>query len=64
VVYLWAALALLSQKRFYGVTHSEVVMLPVETFLPYLTYDNFANGEFNPLVVIPKLEYLTRMYPE
>ena len=64
VVYLWAALALLSQKRFYGVTHSEVVMLPVETFLPYLTYDNFANGDFNPLVVIPKLEYLTRMYPE
>lgn len=64
VVYLWAALALLSQKRFYGVTHSEVVMLPAETFLPYLTYDNFADGEFNPLVVIPKLEYLTRMYPE
>lgn len=64
VVYLWAALALLSQKKFYGVTHSEVIMLPAETFLPYLTYDNFANGEFNPLAVTPKLEYLTRMYPE
>jgi len=41
VTFFWAALALLSQGRFYGETYTEVVTIPNETFLPYLKYDNF-----------------------
>lgn len=63
VVYLWAALALLSQKRFYGETHTEVVMLPAESFSPYLTYDDFDKGHGNA-AILEKLSYLLKMYPE
>lgn len=66
VVYLWAALALLSQKRFYGKTHSEVVTLPIDQLYPYLKYDNFDIYSLNDIdsKISAQLDYLLQMYPE
>lgn len=64
VVFLWAALALLSQKRFYGETHSEVVIIPSDKIYPYLKYDNFNREYLNANALIPNLNYLLQVYPE
>lgn len=66
VTFLWAALALLSQGRFYGETYTEVVTIPNETFLPYLKYDNFDKLTTSTSIEIikQKLNYLISQYPE
>lgn len=66
VAFLWAALALLSQRRFYGKTYTEVVTVPNETFLPYLKYDNFNHmtTSTNMEIIKQKLNYLISQYPE
>jgi hypothetical protein len=64
VVFLWAALALLSQKRFCGETHSEVVIIPSDKIYPYLKYDNFDREYLNANALIPNLNYLLQVYPE
>ena len=66
VTFLWAALALLSQGRFYGETYTEVVTIPNEAFLPYLKYDNFdkLTTSTNIEIIKQKLSYLISQYPE
>lgn len=66
VTFLWAALALLSQGRFYGETYTEVVTIPNEAFLPYLKYDNFdkLTTSTNIEIIKQKLNYLISQYPE
>lgn len=67
VAFLWAALALLSQGRFYSETHSEVVMVTIRELYPFLKYDNFEElaSLTNPLDSIEEsLNYLIPMYPE
>lgn len=65
MIYLWVAMGLLSQKRFYGETHSEVVMVSIaETVYQHLKYDGFDNIGINALAeyITPQLEYLLEMY--
>lgn len=66
IAFLWAALALLSQERFYGETYTEVVTIPNEVFLPYLKYDNFdyLTTTTNIAIIKQKLNYLISRYPE
>lgn len=66
VAFLWAALALLSQGRFYGETYAEVVTIPNEAFLPYLKYDNFDHltTTTNIEIIKQRLSYLISQYPE
>ena len=66
MVYLWAALALLSQKRFYSQTHNEIVFIQYDSLRPYLKYDNITDIQTQGYVDIinTRLNYLLQKYPE
>ena len=60
MVYLWAALALLSQKRFYSQTHNEIIFIQYDSLRPYLKYDNITDIQTQGYVDIinTRLNYL------
>lgn len=66
MVYLWAALALLSQKRFYSQTHNEIVFIQYDNLRPYLKYDNITDVQTQGYVdaINSRLNYLLQKYPE
>lgn len=63
LVYLWSAMALLSQNKFYTNTHCEIVELPKEAFLPYKKFDDFEMDDITEEQVKEKLSYLVEKYP-
>ena len=60
IIYLWLALALLSKKKTYDQTHSEVVILSYNEYNNHLKYDNF--NEINDYT--NELNYLINKYPD
>lgn len=66
MVYLWAALALLSQDRFYSQTHDEIVFIQYDSLRPYLKYDNIIDIQTQGYVdaINSRLNYLLQKYPE
>lgn len=66
MVYLWAALALLSQDRFYSQTHDEIVFIQYDSLRPYLKYDNITDIQTQGYVdaINSRLNYLLQKYPE
>ena len=41
ILYLWAAVMLISQKPYYTKVHTEVVYIPNDSYRDYWKYDNF-----------------------
>lgn len=66
MIFLWTALALLSQKKYYNETHSEVILMSLDTLCPYLKYDNFdkANADEINSQITTNLSYLVQSYQE
>lgn len=66
MIFLWTALALLSQKKYYNETHSEVILMSLDTLCPYLRYDNFdkANVDAINSQISASLSYLVQSYQE
>lgn len=66
MVYLWAALALLSQNKFYSQTHNEIVFIQYDSLRPYLKYDNITDIQTQGYVdaINSRLNYLLQKYPE
>ena len=64
IIYLWLALALLSKKKTYDQTHSEVVILSYNEYNNHLKYDNF--NEINTSIenCTNELNYLINKYPD
>lgn len=63
MIYLWSALALLAQKRYYKDTYVELLILPFED-QPRLKYDNFSYGDADQGAnTTKKLEYLVNQHP-
>lgn len=66
MIFLWTALALLSQKKYYDKTHSEVVLMSLDSLVPYVCFDNFDKANVAAITsqVIANLSYMVQAYPE
>lgn len=66
ILYLWAAVMLVSQKPYYTKVHTEVVYIPNDSYRDYWKYDNFQATRTTDLKTIwtNRLQYLKDSYPE
>ena len=66
ILYLWAAVMLISQKPYYTKVHTEVVYIPNDSYRDYWKYDNFQDTRTTDLKTIwtNRLQYLKDAYPE
>lgn len=63
MAYLWAAMALISQPRYYNEIHTEVVMLNQDIYRQNLRYDEVHFGTVTNDRISERLNYLIDMYP-